>query len=222
MAWDLHTAWSKIRDESPERMATTADSTAWWRAVAELLWSETPPASEVERDLKHGPVGTVATCATASAGVLLDVLQLVPRGPQKASVLIRVAQWWVTEFGETDNPEWAAGVEHYRAALRSLRGIGPETADRLLLFAAGVSVFPVDRAILRIAVRHGWLDWPTDDESAQSTFHGVFHGDIHAMQQAARRFKSIGSEFCGRVPNCKACPLSGGLDETGPRHIDEC
>lgn len=222
MMWDLRTAWSAIRDESPDRSPATADATTWWRAVGELLWSDTPPSTEVERDLKHGPLGAAGTCATATTGVLMESLQPIPRGPQKASVLSRLAQWWVAEFGENDHPEWRAGVEHYRESLRGLRGIGPETADRLLLFAARLPLFPVDRAVLRVMVRHGWLDWPVDDETAQSTFQSTLHGDIDTMQQASRRLRSIGSEFCGRVPNCEACPLVRWLGENGPLHIDEC
>lgn len=222
MTHDLRTVWLSLRESDPSAAETPEDESAWWRAVVELLWGDAVPGAEVVRSLKLSPLANAGTCAAASATSLMAALEDVPRGPQKSSVLIRLAQWWVSEFGDEDTPEWRADLEHYRAALRSIRGIGPETADRLLLFAAGLAVFPVDRAILRITVRHGWLDWPIDDESAQSSLLSAFGSDIHEMQRAARRLKALGAEFCGRVPQCDACPLKNALPEQGPFFVDQC
>ncbi|HET6425594.1 MAG TPA: endonuclease III domain-containing protein [Planctomycetaceae bacterium] len=219
---DLRSAWHSIRDTGDATSNALEDESAWWRAVVELLWGDAEAAAEVVRSLKFGPLATAGQCAAASPASLMAALEEVPRGPQKSSVLIRLAQWWGEEFGDDDSPEWRADIEHYRAALRSIRGIGPETADRLLLFAAGRTVFPVDRAILRIAVRHGWLDWPVDDESAQSSLVSAFGSDVPEMQFAARRLKAIGAEFCGRVPKCEACPLKSWLPEPGPLFVDQC
>jgi endonuclease III len=219
---DLRSAWFSIRDTPAARDTVPGDESAWWRAVVELLWGDSAPDAELVRSLKSGPLATAAHCAAASPSSLMAALEDVPRGPQKSSVLIRLAQWWISEFGDDDAPGWRAGLEHYRAALRSIRGIGPETADRLLLFAGGLAVFPVDRAILRIAVRHGWLDWPVDDESAQSSMLSAFGRDVPEMQHAARRLKTIGAEFCGRIPNCEACPLKAWLPEQGPLCVDQC
>jgi endonuclease III len=220
-AHDLRSAWLAVRENDHVSAAEEQES-AWWRAVSELLWSDAPPDMEVVRALKHSPVASAATCATSATPAMLEALQSVPRGPQKASVLTRLAQWWINEFGENDDPEWRSGLEHYRQSLRAIRGIGPETADRLLVFAGNLSVFPVDRAILRIAVRHGWLDWPVDDEAAQATFLSAFDSDPGELQRASRKLRAIGAKFCGRVPQCDLCPFVRFLSEKGPLYIDQC
>ena len=69
----------------------------------------------------------------------------------------------------------------YRESLRQIRGLGPATVDELLLFAAQLAVFPIDRSALRVAIRHGWLDMPVEDEPAQSFFiQGLKHANINA------------------------------------------
>ncbi len=219
---DFRSAWKFLNANSPTQEYDTVEISAWWRCVSELLWAEQTPRDAVTRDLQYGPVATPGTCATASTAALMEALQNVPRGPQKASVLTRLAQWWMTEFGDDVSPVWRTDPDHYRQALRAIRGIGPETADRLILIAGELAVFPIDRGTLRIAVRHGWLDLPVDDEQAQATFHSALEGNAAMMQQASRVLKSIGSRYCGRVPDCPSCPLVNFLPEGGPLHVDQC
>ncbi len=219
---DFRSALSVLQANVPAVTTAFNEMDAWWRCLHELLWGDQVPDENIAQNLRHGPLATPGACATASTAVVMEALTDVPRGPQKASVLSRLAQWWLTEFGDELAPEWRADCDHYRQALRAIRGIGPETADRLILVAGGLPVFPIDRGTLRIAVRHGWLDFPVDDEQTQATFHSALDGDATAMQHAARSLKSIGTRFCGRVPDCTACPLASFLPESGPLHLNEC
>lgn len=219
---DFRSAWKVLKSNSATQEYDLVKTSAWWRCLSELLWAEQSPDDTVTRDLQFGPTSTPRLCAAASTAALMDALRDVPRGPQKAAVLIRLAQWWLTEFGDEVSPEWRADRDHYRQALRAIRGIGPETADRLILIAGELPVFPIDRGILRVVVRHGWLDLPVDDEQAQATFHSVLEGDAAMMQHAVRVLKTIGSRYCGRVPDCASCPLERFLPEGGPLHVDQC
>lgn len=219
---DLRSAWKFLNANSPTQEYDTVPSSAWWRCLGELLWADQKPRDAVTRDLQYGPIATPGVCAIASTAALMDALKDIPRGPQKASVLTRLAQWWMAEFGDDVAPVWRSDRDHYRQALRAIRGIGPETADRLILIAGELAVFPIDRGTLRIAVRHGWLDLPIDDEQAQATFHSALEGDAATMQQAARMLKTIGTRHCGRVPDCESCPLVRFLPEEGPLHVDRC
>jgi len=219
---DLRSAWKFLNANSPTQEYETVPSSAWWRCIGELLWADQTPRDAVIRDLQYGPIATPGACAIASTAALMDALKDIPRGPQKASVLTRLAQWWMAEFDDDVAPVWRSDRDHYRQALRAIRGIGPETADRLILIAGALAVFPIDRGTLRIAVRHGWLDLPIDDEQAQATFHSALEGDAATMQQAARMLKTIGTRYCGRVPDCESCPLVRFLPEGGPLHVDQC
>lgn len=193
-----------------------SEPTAWQRCLQELF------ATDASRDLIRGELASPGSVAAQPLGQLLDWLAAVPRGPQKAGVLQKFAAWWQREFGNEVDPPWSRALEDYRAELRTIRGLGPETADRLLLFGPGLSVVPVDRAMLRITVRHGWLDLPVADEQAQSVFLSGLGSSVAELQDGVRRLHDVGVAFCGRVADCEHCPLKSFLPEGGPLSPEAC
>jgi endonuclease-3 related protein len=108
-------------------------------------------------------------------------------------------------------------TESLRTELASLRGIGPATADALLLRAFSRPVFPVDQATYRILVRHGWLDsWATYEE-ARAVVEGQCTHDAVLLARMSEWLARVGSEFCRvREPKCEACPLRCFLPRGGP------
>ncbi|MDX1970856.1 MAG: hypothetical protein SFV23_27060 [Planctomycetaceae bacterium] len=193
----------------------SADS-AWERACKVLF-----DVGTTQND--HGiTTASPSDLAAMSTGQLIEALAQVPRGPQKAGVLKALANWWCSTFGDDADPAWTGALEDYRLELRKIRGLGPETVDRLLLFAARLPVIPIDRATLRVLVRHGWLDLPVEDESAQATLKGAFGTSIDEFQRAVTGFQDIGSQFCGREPACDACPLKPLLPPGGPIDPSAC
>ncbi|HUQ69968.1 MAG TPA: hypothetical protein VM165_10620 [Planctomycetaceae bacterium] len=216
----LREAVAELRNAVPSTL-DVGDDTAWQRCLTELL-SGHAGAVEAMRQVVHGDFESPIIVATQSLAQLLEALKPVPRGPQKAGVVKALAEWWQSEFGDEANPTWPRALEDYRTELRSIRGLGPETVDRLLLFGAGLAVAPVDRATLRIAVRHGWLDLPVTDEEAQATFLAGLGRSVDELRDGVRRLHDIGAEFCGRVPDCERCPLKPFLLAGGPLSPDAC
>lgn len=205
-------------------VARAADDSCWHRFLRVLLGiPSTHAASDALSELlSSSPLASPDQAAIVSAGTLVEILQPIPRGPQKASVIRAVAAWWMSEFGGTQSPEWTGGVEGYRMALRQIRGLGPATVDELLLFAADLPVFPVDRTALRVAVRHGWLDLPVEDEEAQAFFVNGQSGGRLNLQELSRLLTKVGDTHCGREPKCDGCPLQPMLPEGGPRSPESC
>jgi len=216
----LREAVAELRKANPSSL-DAGDDTAWQRCLTELL-SGHAAAAEAVRQVVHVELASPETVATQSLAQLLEALKPVPRGPQKAGVVKALAEWWRSEFGDEADPAWPRGLDDYRAALRAIRGLGPETVDRLLLFGAGLLVAPVDRATLRIVVRHGWLDLPVTDEEAQATFLAGLGRSVDELRDGVRRLHDIGIEFCGRVPDCERCPLKPFLPAGGPLSPDAC
>ena len=94
--------------------------------------------------------------------------------------------------------------------------------DELLLFAPQLKVFPVDRTALRVAVRHGWLDLPLEDDEAQSFFvRGLSQAEIDP-REFSRLLTKIGESHCGREPKCDGCPLQPLLPPGGPLSPESC
>jgi endonuclease-3 related protein len=198
--------------------AAPASFTAWQRVVAELLSGPQQPRreSELNRLFQETSLQSPATTATASLGQLAEALAPFPRGTKQAPVIAALARWWLRTWGDDVDPDWRHDLEQCRRELRRIRGLGPETADRLLLFAAGQRVFPVERAALRIAVRHDWLDVPVDDAAAQALFRRAAGDDVTGLQQLSRWLHELGATHCGRIPQCAGCPLEPYLPVGGP------
>jgi endonuclease-3 related protein len=157
-----------------------------------------------------------------TTGQLVELLAPVPRGPQKASLLRLVAEWWLTQFGNDCSPDWSRCPDFYRESLRRIKGLGPATVDELLLFAAKLPVFPINRGTLRVAIRHGWLDLPIDDEEAQSFFvQGLTDANIE-LTDFAQLVSKVAEAHCGREPKCDGCPLQPLLPPNGPLNPESC
>lgn len=201
-----------------------AMDSAWSRLIWRLMGipTEHTAANTLTGLLQVAPLSTPRESSVATPGQLVEILTPIPRGSQKASVVRAVATWWLTQFGDEVSPAWSAGLQAYRESLRQIRGLGPATVDELLLFAAELPVFPVDRTALRVAVRHGWLDLPVEDEDAQSLFVRGVDGSPVRLQELSRLLAKVGEAHCGREPQCDGCPLESLLAGGAPRNPQSC
>ncbi len=104
------------------------------------------------------------------------------------------------------------------AALRELllgvKGIGPETADSIVLYAAGRPVFVVDTYTHRLLVRHGLISEDCDYFQMQELFMDNLEEDAVLFNEYHALIVRVGKEFCKKSkPDCAGCPLAGvGLD----------
>ncbi|MDD5129748.1 MAG: endonuclease III domain-containing protein [Candidatus Omnitrophica bacterium] len=99
-------------------------------------------------------------------------------------------------------------LKSLRAQLLSVKGIGPETADSILLYAFKKPVFVVDTYTKRILSRHGLVDAKAGYAQLQDIFMrnlsknaGMF-GEYHAL------LVKLGKDYCRKQnPKCEVCPL---------------
>lgn len=95
-----------------------------------------------------------------------------------------------------------------REKLLSVKGIGPETADSILLYAAGKPLFVIDAYTYRILTRHGLISEETDYEAMQSLFMDSLPLDADLFNEYHALLVRLGKEFCKKSnPRCSACPL---------------
>ena len=99
-----------------------------------------------------------------------------------------------------------------REALLALRGIGPETADSILLYALFRPFFVVDAYTRRIFHRHGLVDDAMEYHDLQDFFMDGLEPDVGLFNEYHALIVTIGKHFCGKSkPKCAACPLRGFL-----------
>ena len=108
-------------------------------------------------------------------------------------------------------------LEVLRAELLDTHGIGPETADDILLYACGKPVFVVDAYTRRILGRHGLIDRrDMPYEGLRGLFERHVKPDVGVYSEYHGLLVFIGKDFCRRVPRCAECPLAGLLKSGQP------
>ncbi len=96
-----------------------------------------------------------------------------------------------------------------RAWFLVLKGIGPETADSILLYAFNRPLFVIDTYTLRVCKRHNWLLAGVGYAEAQSFFIDKLPTDSALFNEFHALLVQIGKNFCRpNRPLCKKCPLN--------------
>ena len=102
-----------------------------------------------------------------------------------------------------------------RDNLLAVQGIGPETADSILLYAGGQPVFVVDAYTHRVFSRHGLIAEESDYHSIQEEFVSRLPADSALYNEYHALLVMLGKNFCKKTtPLCEQCPLRGinGID----------
>ena len=100
-------------------------------------------------------------------------------------------------------------TETLREELLSVSGIGPETADSILLYAAARPVFVIDAYTIRILSRHQLLPEETSYEEAQQWITDHLPKDSQLFNEFHALLVAVGKDFCRPRPKCPGCPLEG-------------
>lgn len=95
-----------------------------------------------------------------------------------------------------------------RGLLLSIYGIGPETADSILLYALKKPVFVVDAYTKRVLARHNILNHNASYEEYQNLFHNELVRDVQLYNEYHALFVKVGKDYCKPKPLCAGCPLS--------------
>jgi endonuclease-3 related protein len=102
-----------------------------------------------------------------------------------------------------------------REALLALPGIGPETADAILLYAANQPFFVADAYTRRILARHRWLAESAGYEEAQQLLHRYLPADPELFNEFHALIVETAKRYCQRrAAQCRGCPLEFDLGRT--------
>jgi len=102
----------------------------------------------------------------------------------------------------------AQDLKTLRAQLLTVKGIGPETADSMLLYALKKPVFVVDTYTKRILSRHGLIKAETDYSLLQDIFMRNLKNDVKLFGEYHALLVKLGKDYCRKQnPKCEICPL---------------
>lgn len=134
---------------------------------------------------------------------------------QKAKKLKAFCKFLYAEFGGSLGRMFRTPTALLREKLLGVFGIGPETADSILLYAGKHPVFVVDTYTRRILQRHGWAGEKTSYDEVQRLVAADFPREAAHYNELHALFVQVGKNWCrGREALCSQCPLESFLKES--------
>lgn len=124
----------------------------------------------------------------------------------KAKRLKAFVDWVWAEFDGDLDAMFHRNPTSLREDLLSVKGIGRETADSILLYAGQVPVFVVDAYTYRIFSRHGLVPEGADYEEIRELFEDNLPRDVTLYNEFHALIVALGKNICRRRPRCEACP----------------
>ncbi len=117
---------------------------------------------------------------------------------------------WLGRYGDDLDRAFAGDLTAKRAELLSVHGIGPETADSILLYAAGRPTFVIDAYTRRVLGRLGLLP----EEAGYEACRALFMANLAPAERHYNEYHALlvrlGKDICRKQrPRCPVCPLRG-------------
>ena len=110
-----------------------------------------------------------------------------------------------------------APLDALRRELLAVPGVGPETADSILLYALGRPVFVVDTYTRRVLFRHRLLSRAAGYEEVRTLFEHHLPSDPRLFNEYHALLVEVGKRYCRSRPHCEQCPLRFDLRGKPPR-----
>ena len=166
----------------------------------------------------HGVELAIARLRAASA---VNARALYRLGPAEIAPLIRPAgyfnvksrrlwnltAWFVNSHQASFTALSRLPTPDLRAQLLAIHGIGPETADSILLYALGRAVFVVDAYTRRLISRHQLLPPAADYRRMQQFMTAGLPESAALYNEFHAQIVQTGKHFCRPSPQCEHCPL---------------
>ncbi|WP_461211150.1 endonuclease III domain-containing protein [Desulfocurvus sp. DL9XJH121] len=104
-------------------------------------------------------------------------------------------------------------TDDLRNAVLGVKGVGPETADSILLYALEKPSFVVDAYTKRILSRHALIPEDAGYDEMREFFMDVLPHSVELYNEYHALIVRVGKQFCAsRSPRCESCPLQPFLE----------
>lgn len=134
----------------------------------------------------------------------------------KARRLRNLLRLIVEEFDGSLEAMFRTDLSTLREQLLGVSGIGPETADAILLYAGAFPTFVVDTYTYRVLARHGWIDYEADYHQIKDHFEAALPVDVVLYNEYHALLVRLGKDYCRKTdPKCATCPLVELLPASG-------
>ncbi len=189
----------------------------WWPSESKLecalgailtqntAWKNVEKAIE---NLKREGFISIEKIDRASHGELARLLRPSGYFNQKAAKLKNFARFVMEGYGGDLDAMLEEDASALREKLLNVKGIGPETADSIVLYAAGKPLFVVDAYTVRVLRRHQLIPEQTSYDEVQELLTQSLPPEPELYNEFHALFVRVGKERCKKkAPLCSGCPL---------------
>jgi endonuclease III related protein len=199
---------------------------AWWPAktpfevIVGAILTQNTAWTNVERaieNLRREQLLTPSAIERISCARLARLIRPSGYFRQKAKNLKAFVQFLRERHGGSLARMFRTPTAALREQLLRVHGIGPETADSILLYAGGHPVFVVDAYTHRILGRHDVTNGKPDYAAVRSLFETSLPKDAALYNEFHALMVHVGKNWCRKNrPRCGDCPLLGHLPGDSP------
>ncbi len=189
----------------------------WWPAespfevVVGAILTQNTAWTNVERaidNLKQARVLAAGPLAALTVSQLEELVRPAGFFRQKAARLHNLARHLSEVWGDDLAAFCGGPLDEARARLLAVPGVGPETADSILLYAAGRPSFVVDAYTRRIFERIGLLSGTESYDDIRALFMQGIAEDVQAYNEYHAQIVHLAKSCCRKNRTlCHACPL---------------
>ena len=200
-----------------EAMLSALGPSYWWPGESPLeiavgaVLTQNTNWSNVEKAMDRLKQSRLLDCEALSNVSLAELSEIIrPAGYHniKAKRLKNLISW-LREFDCDFESIGKKDVYEVRSSLLNVNGVGPETADSIILYAMNMPTFVVDAYTARIFHRHGLIHEDVDYHELQSLCVDALPEDVAVYNECHALIVRIGKEWCKKKAGlCGVCPLS--------------
>jgi endonuclease III len=161
---------------------------------------------------------TPEAMANGETSKLEKCLHVAGLSQSKTKTIKAVSKIILEKYGGSLEPVLSLPLNQSRAALMQMPGVGPKTADVVLLFCANQPIVPVDTHVDRVSKRLHLApedgDYEVVRQSLQSLFEPKEYLHVHLLLIAhGRKYCKAIKPLCRECPVNRSCPSMGLVDK---------
>lgn len=189
----------------------------WWpgrtpfEIIVGAILTQNTSWANVERaiaNLRHERLLTPKALGRVSSAKLARLIRPSGYFRQKAKKLKTFTRFLQNNYRGSLARMFRTPTYELREKLLDVQGIGPETADSILLYAGGHAVFVVDAYTRRILERHDLADSRLGYDEVRALFETNLVRDPSLFNEYHALIVNVGKNWCrAKNPRCEECPL---------------
>lgn len=205
-----------------ERLFDAFGPCHWWpgdspfEVVVGAILTQNTAWRNVEKaiaNLKDHGLLRAETLNDLPVATLADLIRPAGYYNMKAKRVKHFLAFLFQEAGGDLDRLFARDLNQLRGQLLSINGIGPETADSILLYAGNKPTFVVDAYTRRILFRHNVFPEEASYDETRDFFMDCLKPDVTMFNEFHALLVRLGKAYCGKSkPKCTDCPARGWND----------